>query len=60
MRPCSAWEVQRLEEELKELDTRLEGLREQVRRDKDEHYESMRLSARLQNDAVSYRAKWTT
>ncbi len=51
------WEVQRLEEELKELDTRLEGLREQVRRDKDEHYESMRLAARLQNDAVSYRAQ---
>ena len=50
-------EVRRLEEELKELDTRLEGLREQVRRDKDEHYESMRLAARLQNDAVSFRAQ---
>ena len=51
------WEVQRLEEELKELDTRLEALREQVRREKDEHYESMRQAARLQNDAVSYRAQ---
>ena len=50
-------EVQRLEEELQELDTRLEGLREQVRRDKDEHFESMRQAARLQNDAVSYRAQ---
>ncbi|HVS35458.1 MAG TPA: AAA family ATPase, partial [Gemmataceae bacterium] len=33
------------------------GLRAQVGRDKDEHYESMRSAARLQNDAVSYRAQ---
>ena len=32
-------------------------LREQVRRDKDEHLECMRQAARLQNDAVSYRAQ---
>ena len=51
------WEVQRLEEELKELDSRLSGLREQVRLEKDEHLECMRQAARLQNDAVSYRAQ---
>ncbi len=51
------WEVQRLEEEIRDLDGRLEKWREQVRRDKDEHLESMRQAARLQNDAVSYRAQ---
>jgi chromosome segregation protein len=51
------WEVQRFEEEIRELDTRLEMLREQVRREKDEHLECMRQAARLQNDAVSYRAQ---
>ncbi len=51
------WEVRRLEEELKTLDTRLESLRDQVRRDKDDHYEHMRQAARLQNDAVSFRAQ---
>src|SRR5207248_1455290 len=42
---------------LKGLDARLEALREQVRREKDEHLECMRQTARLQNDAVSYRAQ---
>jgi chromosome segregation protein len=51
------WEVQRLEEEIRELDSRQEALREQVRREKDEHLECMRQAARLQNDAVSYRAQ---
>ncbi len=51
------WEVKRLEEEIRELDARLETLREQVRREKDEHLECMRQAARLQNDAVSYRAQ---
>ena len=51
------WEVQRLEEEIRQLDSRLEALREQVRREKDEHLECMRQAARLQNDAVSYRAQ---
>jgi chromosome segregation protein len=51
------WEVQRVEEEIRELDSRQEALREQVRREKDEHLECMRQAARLQNDAVSYRAQ---
>ena len=42
---------------MKELDSRLSGLREQVRLEKDEHLECMRQAARLQNDAVSYRAQ---
>jgi chromosome segregation protein len=49
--------VRQLEEELVELDKRLEALREQVRREKDEHLECMRQAARLQNDAVSFRAQ---
>jgi chromosome segregation protein len=51
------WEVDRCANELRDLDARLQALREQVRREKDQHYESMRQTARLQNDAVSYRAQ---
>ncbi len=49
--------VATLENDLSVTDQRLTALHEQVHREKAEHLDSMRQAARLQNDAVSYKAQ---
>jgi chromosome segregation protein len=49
--------AQLLEAELAAVEARLEELHQQAAADKDEHLEQMRQAARLQNDAVSYKAQ---
>jgi chromosome segregation protein len=49
--------VQALEESLAAAETALAHLHEQVERDKDLHFHWLRQAARLQNDAVSYKAQ---
>jgi chromosome segregation protein len=49
-------EVQRLEQDLQATIQRLAELHDQVEKDKHDHLEQMRQAARLQNDAVSYKA----
>jgi chromosome segregation protein len=49
--------VEALEREHAEAEQRLAGLHEQVERDKDLHFHWMRQAARLQNDAVSFKAQ---
>ncbi|MCS6850955.1 MAG: chromosome segregation protein SMC [Gemmataceae bacterium] len=49
--------VRVLEDELKQVVHRLAELQKQVQADKNEHLEQMRLAARWQNDAVSYKAQ---
>jgi chromosome segregation protein len=46
-----------LEEQLQQAQERLHQLQDQVQEDKAEHLEQMRQAARLQNDAVSYKAQ---
>jgi chromosome segregation protein len=50
-------EAETIESRLHALDAELADLRERVRRDKEDHLEGMRQAARLQNDAVSYKAQ---
>jgi chromosome segregation protein len=50
-------QVQALEERLREGEASLVRLHEQVTQDKDEHFQAMRQAARLQNDAVSFKAQ---
>jgi chromosome segregation protein len=52
--------VRGLEEELRATDQRLAELQAQVETDKAAHLEQMRQAARLQNDAVSYKAQVDT
>jgi chromosome segregation protein len=56
---CSAHRnnVEALEEQLAAGDRRLAELQQQVDRDKTEHLDQMRQAARLQNDAVSFKAQ---
>jgi chromosome segregation protein len=49
--------VQGLVDFLQATESRLAELQQQMTREKDEHLECMRQSARLQNDAVSYKAQ---
>ncbi len=49
--------VQALEEQRATAEQRLAALHEQVERDKEQHFHWMRQAARLQNDAVSYKAQ---
>jgi chromosome segregation protein len=50
-------QVQALEERLREGEANLVRLHEQVKQDKDEHFQALRLAAKLQNDAVSFKAQ---
>ncbi len=50
-------QVQELEEGLAQADAELARLQEQVQQDKELHFHWMRQTARLQNDAVSFKAQ---
>jgi chromosome segregation protein len=50
-------QVQALEERLREGEVNLARLHEQLKQDKDEHFQALRLAAKLQNDAVSFKAQ---
>jgi chromosome segregation protein len=49
--------VEALEEELRAFTQRVAELRAQAKADKDEHVEQMRQAARLQNDAIQFKAE---